>query len=131
MEKAVITELDRKFVTDNSQYGFQAGIQVTRSELSVLAALQKGADFIVVLDLAKAYDNIVKLLMQSKLDNAVDENIANQLTIFLITVYAQVTGDISNTAIAMLRGHTQGGTSSPALFRMCINELPKEVMEVL
>lgn len=103
VEKAVIIEMDRKFVTDRAQYGFQAGIQVTQAELSVLAAIQRDAEFVVVLDLAKAYDNILKLLMHSKLQEQFDDNLTNQLIIFLITVQAQVFGDISNTLIEMLR----------------------------
>lgn len=101
-------ELDRKFTTDKSQYGFQEGIQVTQAVLSVLVAIQKDIEFIVVLDLAKAYDNILKLLMERKLNSAVYENLTNQLVSFLLTVQAQVSGDITSITIAMLRGLTQG-----------------------
>lgn len=85
----------------------------------------------MVLDLAKAYDNILKLMMQRKLDREIDENLTSQLIIFLLTVQATVSGDITETSINMLRGLTQEGTSSPALFRVFINELPKEVREGL
>lgn len=131
MEKAVIIEMDREFVTDRAQYGFQAGIQVTQAALSVLATIQKDVEFVVVLDLAKAYDNILKLLMQAKLQEYFDDNQTNQLIVFLITVQTKVSGYISQTLIEMLRGLTQGGTSSPALFRVFIYGLPKEVREGL
>lgn len=127
VEKAVVTEIDRRFTTDRAQYGFQAGIQVSQAALSVLAAIQKDIEFVVVLDLAKAYENILKLLMESKLRNKVEDNLTKQLLIFLLTVHAQVSGDVTNTTIAMLRGLTQGGTSSPALFRLFINELLEKV----
>lgn len=63
VEKAVVTALDKSFETDEAHYGFQKGIQVTLAALSVLAALQKDVEFVVVLDLSKAYDNFIKLLM--------------------------------------------------------------------
>lgn len=69
--------------------------------------------------------------MQSKLTNEVDQNLAKQLSIFLLTVTTQITGDISHTDVQMLRGLTQGGTSSPALFKLFINSLPEEVRKVL
>lgn len=114
-------------MTDRAQYGFQAGIQVTQAALSVMATIKKDIDFVVVLDLAKAYGNILKLLMESKLRSKVDDKLTNQLIVFLLTVQAQVSGDITNTVIAMLRGLTQCGTSPPALFRVFINELPEQV----
>lgn len=69
--------------------------------------------------------------MQQKLFNEVDDNLARQLTTFLLTVTAQVTGDITRTNIQMLRGLTQGGTSSPALCKLFINSLPEEVRKGL
>lgn len=39
VEKAVVMELDRTFVTDKAQYGFQSIIQVTQAALSVLVAI--------------------------------------------------------------------------------------------
>lgn len=71
------------------------------------------------------------MLMESKFKSEVEDNLTNQLVIFLLTVDAQVSGDITNTAIAMLRGLTQGGTSSPALFRVFINELPAQICTAL
>lgn len=65
--------------------------------------------------------------MQEKLSSEVDQNLARQLTIFLLTVTTQVTGDITHTYIHMLRGLTQVGTSSPALFKLFINRLPEAV----
>lgn len=96
-----------------------------------MAAIRKVIEFIVVLDLVKAYDNVLKILMSNKLLDNTDENLTNQLTIFLLMVQEQVTGDISNTTIAMRRGLTQGGTSYPALFRVFINDLPDEIRTVL
>lgn len=112
--------MDRRFVTDKAQYGFQAGIQATQDALNVLPAIQKDVEFLMVLDLAKGYDKTINLLMQNKLQDEFDDNLTHQLIIFLITVRAQMTGDILGTKIEMLRGLTQGRTSSPALFRVLI-----------
>lgn len=85
----------------------------------------------MVLDLSKAYDTIHKQLMQNKLLHEVNYNLARQLTIFLLTVTTQVTGDISHKNIQMLRVLTQGGTSSLELFKLFINSLPEEVLKGL
>lgn len=74
-EKAIVTDLNRNFQADKAQYGFQQGFQVTQSGLSVLAAMNNGAEFVVSLDRAKAYDTIFKLLMRGKLDDAIHPNL--------------------------------------------------------
>lgn len=125
VEKAVVLDLDRKFETDKAQYVFQSGIQITQAALRVLVAIQKVIEFIFVLDLAKAYDNVLKQLMRGKLRDATDQNLTDQLTVFFMMIIAQVKGEITNTMVQMKRGLTQGGTSSPALFRVFINELPE------
>lgn len=89
--KAVVLELDRKFETDRAQYGFKADIQITHAAFSVLAAIHSYI-ILVVLDLSKAYEKVVKELMRSKLRNVTEENLTNQLIIFLLMVKAQVTG---------------------------------------
>lgn len=124
-------ELEKAIVTDNAQFGFQAGLQTLQAALSVLAALKKTARFIAVLDLAKAYDSIVKALLLGKLEGKVNTDLANQLLIFLLTVRAKVAGDITDTEIVMKKGLTQGETSSPALFKMYINDLPDELRAAL
>lgn len=43
-EKAVVSNLDRQFETDKSQYGFHAGIQTTQAALSILAAIAKKSE---------------------------------------------------------------------------------------
>lgn len=123
MEKAV--------TTDRAQFGFQAELQTLQASLSVLAALKTTARFIAVLDLAKAYNSIVKALLLGKLTDKLDLNLANQLLTFLLTVRAQVAGEITDTEIIMKRGLAQGGTSSPALFKLYINDLPDELRVAL
>lgn len=130
-EKAVILELEKVVETDRAQFGFQSGLPVLQAALSVLAALKSTAKFIAVLDLAKAYDSIVKAFLFQRLQGKVDSNLANQILIFLLTVRAQVAGDITNTEVIVRKGLTQGGTSSPALLKMYINDLPDDVRNAL
>lgn len=93
--------------------------------------MKSTARFIAVLDLTKAYDSIVKAFLFQKLQGKVDSNLANQLLIFLLTVRAHVAGDITKTEVIMRKGLTQGGTYSPALFKLYINDLPDEVRNAL
>lgn len=92
---------------------------------------ERGAKFVVALDLAKAYDTILKLLMSGKLHNQVEENLDYQLMIFLLTVTGRVTGDVANTDIEMCRVLTQGVNSSPTFFKLLISDLPQVVIEGL
>lgn len=81
----------------------------------------------MVLDLAKAYDSVLKTLLIKKLERVIPINLLNYLKVFISTVVATVSGDITNTIIPMRRGLTQGGTSSPPLFKVFINELPAQL----
>lgn len=65
--------------------------------MSQPAVLKTVAKFFAILDLAKAYDYIVKALLLQKLENKMDANLANQRLVFLLTVRAHVAGDITNT----------------------------------
>lgn len=67
------------------------------------------------------------MLLIKKLQKLIPTNLLGQLKVFISTVVAKVSGNISNTVIPMRRGLTQGGTSSPPLFRIFINDLPDEL----
>lgn len=64
VEKAVVSDLERNLQADRAQYRFKAGIQVTKAALSVLTAIEKRAEFVIVPDLSKAYGTIHKQLMK-------------------------------------------------------------------
>lgn len=49
----------------------------------------------------------------------------------MLTVNAKVAGDITETEIIMNKGLTQGGTSSPARFKLFINDLPETLRAAL
>lgn len=51
------------------------------------------------MDLANAYETILKLLLTGKLHNEVYGKLAHQLKIFLFTVCAKVNEDIKMTGI--------------------------------
>lgn len=69
--------------------------------------------------------------MLTKLDDTVEPDLANKLTIFLLKVTGRVSGDVTDTPVEMRRGLTQGGTLSPALFKLFIDSLPEEVRTAL
>lgn len=58
-------------------------------------------------------------------------NLVQQLKVFITTVIAKISGEITNTRIPMRRGFTQGGTSSPSLFKVFIDDLPKALRDRL
>lgn len=130
-EKSVILDFNNILHTYRVQFVFLAVIQVTQAALSVLAAKKAAASFLAVLDLLKAYNSVIKQLLLHKLRQQVDENLANQILIFILSVKSKVAGEITQTTIHMEKGLTQGGTSSPALFRMFINDLPQAVRDAL
>lgn len=99
--------------------------------MRVAALIRSGIKYILVLDLAKAYDTVLKMALIKKLENLIPTNLLNQLRVFIATVVAKVSGDISDTRIPMKRGLTQGGTSSPPLFRVFINDLPEMLRQAL
>lgn len=69
-----------------------------------------GLFFIQVLDLAKAYDTVLKELLLEKLSRCIPPVLVNQPKVFVTIVIARVTGNITNTEIPMGRGLRQGGT---------------------
>lgn len=73
----------------------------------------------------------MKELLLAKLQQQVVQNLVYQLLIFLLAIEEKVVGDITQTKIKMNRGLTQGGKSSPALFRLFINDLPESLGEAL
>lgn len=116
-EKAVVLELEKVVTTDKLQFGFQAGLQVEQAALSILAALKTVERYISILDLSKTYDSMIKALLFQKIQNKVDRNLANHLSIILFTIQAQVSGDITKTTITMRIGLTQVGRRP----RPCLN----------
>lgn len=131
VEKAVVEQMEELIVTDKAQFGFQEGIQIEQAALRVAALLRKGIYYLLVLDLSKAYDTVLKAMLIEKLKKLLPVNLVKQLLVFITSVMAKVAGDITETPIPMRRGLTQGGTSSPPLFKVFINDLPEEIREML
>lgn len=104
---------------------------MTQAALRLIAALETTAIYIVVLDLSKAYESVVKQILLQNISQIIDQNLTNQLLIFLLILKSKVAVDIKDTHISMDKGLTQSGTSSPALFRTFIHDLPKAVREAL
>lgn len=60
-------ELDEDGDTDIAQYGFLDGVEVIKAALSLLASFQSTDSFLFVLDLANAYDVVLKKLLFTKI----------------------------------------------------------------
>lgn len=131
VEKEVVAQLESIAETDKAQFEFQEGIQIEKSALRVAALLKRGIQYLLVLDLAKAYDSVLKLLLIEKKRTVVPENFVSKLKVFITTVVEKVSGDITNTPTIMRRSLIQGGTSSPPLFKVFINDLPEKLRRVL
>lgn len=69
-----------------------------------MALIEQRVHYLLLLDLAKAYDLVLKDLLIKKLEKLIPTNLGNQLKAFIATVVGTVTGDITNTAIPMPRG---------------------------
>lgn len=65
--KAIIAQMEDLVETDRAQFVFQEGIQIEQTSLRVAALLHDGILFILVLDLSKAYDTVLKELLIEKL----------------------------------------------------------------
>lgn len=65
--------------------------------------LRDTIQFILVLDLAKAYDTVLKSLLIEKMERELPSNLVRQLKVFITTVMARVSGDISRKPIPMRR----------------------------
>lgn len=81
--------------------------------------------------ISKAYDTVRKILLIERLKKFITANLFNQLRIFIAPVMAKVAGDITNTVVRMRRGLTQGGTSSPPLFKVIINDLLQALRDTI
>lgn len=97
----------------------------------VAALIREDIYFILVMDLSKAYDTVLKALPIEKLKKALPVKLVSQLKVFITMLMARVSGDITNTPIPMLRSLKQGGTSSTSLFKVFINDLPRELRRII
>lgn len=136
VEKAIVMELESLFTTDRAQFGFQEGklclvVQIEQAALRVAELIRNGVRYVLVLDLSKAYDTVLKLLLIKKLQRIIPSNLLSQVKVFISTVVVKVSGEILNTLIPMRRGLTQAGTTFPPLFRIFINDLPEELRKII
>lgn len=84
------------------------------------------------MDLANAYDKVVRQLLLDKLvDKGVPVNLVNQLRVFLLPLLVHTAGDITRTIATLTTGLVQGGTASPSLFRFFINDVAEEMRAVM
>lgn len=67
LEKAVVMKLEQLLQTDQVKFGFQTGIQIEQAILRLASMIRKGINFILVLDVSKAYYTVLKALLIEKL----------------------------------------------------------------
>lgn len=79
------------------------------------------------MDLKKAYDKVVRLILKAKLDALLPAHIVEQLLVFLVAVEMTTVGDYTDTKATAKTVLNQGGAISPAFYRVYINDLPKRV----
>lgn len=125
IEKAVIEELEEITVTDRMQYGFQNRVSTLQAAISIAAKLETDEHLMsAILDLTKAYDRVSRKIIIKKLEQlGVPIDLINQILIFLLPIHVTTTGDVTSATAIITIGLTQGGTASPALFRLYINDL--------
>lgn len=51
--------------------------------------------------------------------------------VFLVPIFVHTAGDVTNTIAILTTGLTQGGSASPALFRIFIDDLPGELRKTI
>lgn len=119
--------MDRFFETDHAQFGFQGGLNILQAVLEVEGTRRNGACYFAILDLKKAYDKVIRLILKQKLDKILPTDIVKQLIVFLVVVEMITEGDYTATKAKAKTGLNQGGAISLAFHRVFINELPARI----
>lgn len=126
-----MAQIEEIIKTDRAQFGFQEVIQIEQASLRVAALIREVIYFIMVLDLSEAYDTVLKALLIEKLQKVLPSNLVQYFLVFITTVRANVSGDITNKPIPMRRCLIKGGTSSPPLFKLFINGFPTKLRMII
>lgn len=72
-----------------------------------------------------------KILIKKLEDLGVPTDLISQVVVFLAPLMVLTAGDVTGEVAVFTIELVQGGTASPALFRIYINELLQEVREAL
>lgn len=108
----MVAEIEELVETDKAQFVFQEEIQIEQAILRVATLLWDTIQFILVLDLAKAYDTVLKTLLIEKLEQVLPRNLVCQLKVFITTVKTRVSGDITKHLSPCVEGCHKGGHQS-------------------
>lgn len=83
---------------------------------------------IAVLDLTKAYNQVVRQLLKDKLEEMkLTQNLIDQIVILLLPLLVRTVGYVTHAVAFITTGLTRGGSTSTALFRILIDDLAWEL----
>lgn len=131
IERAVIDALDELICPDRMQFGFQRAINTLQAAIDVAAVLNEAVQHLfAILDLTKAYDRVVRARLIEKLKSMdITQDLVNQIVVFLVPLVVQTAGDVTRATAIITTGLAQGGSASPALFRIFIDDLAGDLRQ--
>lgn len=102
------------------QFGFQGRINKLQAAIEVASWLETEDNLLAAfLALKKAYDTVSRRLIIRKLESlGVPANLVSQVVVFLLQLLVRTSGDVTGAIAILTIGLAQGGTESPALFRI-------------
>lgn len=131
IESAITIKVERHITTDKDQYGFQKDINILQAAIEVNATMRNTGTMVAVLDLEKAFDKVNRSILLETITELTTPELTNELKPFMAPLQIMTTGDTSKTTATLKKGVTQGGPSSPTLFKCYINDLPKRVRKAV
>lgn len=108
IERAVVDELHEIVRKDYMQFGLQLTIDTLQAAIVVAAVLNEADEYlVVVLDLTKAYDRVVRAILIEKEKMNVPEDLINQIIEFLVPLLVQTNGEVTHIVAVLTTGWTR------------------------
>lgn len=131
LEIAVVEELYSLVRPDRIQFGFQSHINTLQAAMDIAAKLNELVQKIIaVLDLTKAYNRVVRAMLIEKLEKmGIPQDLVTQIVVFLVPLIVQTAGDVTKLTVTLTTDLAEGGTASPPLFRIFIDDLERPLRQ--
>lgn len=125
--------MKRNLGADRKQFGFQRSINTLQAALDIARTVESElGQMLAVLDLAKAYDRVIRRLLVKKVDaHGVPAGLVSQLILFMVPLLVLMAGYLTGTEALLTTRLSQGFTASPTLFRFFINDLAGDLREAV